>query len=75
METKGVLRYLQGTINFDIKYTNSFDVKLIGYSDSDWAGDLNDRISITLYAFNIGSKVISWSSKKQIIVSLSSIGA
>lgn len=32
MATKVVLRYLQGTIIFRIKYTDSFDVKLVGYS-------------------------------------------
>eukprot|EP00253_Pinus_taeda_P021917 PITA_21917 len=68
---KGVLRYVQGTINIGIKYIYLFDVKLIGYSDLDWAGYLDDRRYITGYAFNIGSGVISWSSKKQSIVSSS----
>jgi hypothetical protein len=36
LATKRVLRYLKGTANFGIKYTNEFDVKLTGYSDSDW---------------------------------------
>lgn len=75
MVAKGVLRYLQWTINVEIKYTDSFDVKLTGYLDSDWARDMDDRRSITGYAFNIGSGVISWSSKKQNAISLSSIGA
>eukprot|EP00253_Pinus_taeda_P032596 PITA_32596 len=42
------------------------------YSDSDWAGNLDDRRSITRYAFSIGSGVISWSSRKQRTVALSS---
>jgi len=33
--TKGVFRYLKGTIDYGIKYTDSFDVELTGYSDSD----------------------------------------
>eukprot|EP00253_Pinus_taeda_P025107 PITA_25107 len=45
------------------------------YSDSDWAGNLDDRRSITGYAFSIGSRVISWSSKKQSTVALSSCEA
>jgi hypothetical protein len=45
---------------------------LRGYSDSDWAGNPDDRISTTGYAFGIGSGVVSWSSKKQPTVSLSS---
>ena len=57
--TRGVLRDLQRTSNFGILYFDSFDVKLTGYTDSDWAGNLDDRRSITGYAFNIGSGVIS----------------
>jgi hypothetical protein len=62
--TKAVLRYLKGTLDYGIKYTDASDVELTGYSDSDWAGNLNDRRSTTGYAFNIGSGVVSWSSKK-----------
>ena len=72
---KGVLRYLQRTINFSIKYINSFDVKLIGYLDWNWARDLDDRRSIIGYAFNIGFGVISWCSREKTTVSLSSIEA
>jgi hypothetical protein len=72
LATKRVLRYLKGTANFGIKYTNEFDVKLTGYSDSDWAGNPDDRKSTTGYTFNIGSGIVSWSNKKQPIVSLSS---
>eukprot|EP00253_Pinus_taeda_P031592 PITA_31592 len=46
-----------------------------GFSDSDWAGNLDDRRSITSYAFNIGSGVIAWSSKKQSTLALSSCEA
>eukprot|EP00253_Pinus_taeda_P006029 PITA_06029 len=42
------------------------------YSDSDWAGNPDDRKSTTGYVFNIGSGPISWSSKKQPTISLSS---
>eukprot|EP00253_Pinus_taeda_P030431 PITA_30431 len=45
------------------------------YSDSDWAGNLDDCRSITGYAFSIGSGVISWSSIKQSTVALSSCEA
>ena len=72
---KVVLRYLKGTLDYGIKYTDASDVELTGYSDSDWAGNLDDRRSTTGYAFNIGSGVVSWSSKKQPTVSLSSTGA
>lgn len=61
---KSVLRYLQGTVDYNIIYTDSSDVRLIGFADSDWAGNLYDCISITGYAFSIGSGVITWCSKK-----------
>jgi hypothetical protein len=41
-ETKAILRYLKGTLNYGIKYTDTSDVELIGYSDSDWAGSPDD---------------------------------
>lgn len=72
---KQVLRYLKGTVNFGLLYTDVSDVQLAGYSDSDWTGNLDDRKSTSRYAFNIGSGVISCSSKKQLTVSLSSTEA
>ena len=72
---KSVFRYLCGTVNYGILYTDVSDVTLEGFSESDWAGNLDDRRSITGYAFNIGSGVIAWSSKKQSTVALSSCEA
>ncbi|XP_059075101.1 secreted RxLR effector protein 161-like [Cryptomeria japonica] len=72
---KRVLRYLQGTIDFGIVYTNHLNVELTGYSNSDWAGDPDDCKSTTGYAFSIGSGVVSWSNKKQSTISLSSTEA
>jgi hypothetical protein len=72
---KEVLMYLKGTLDYGIKYTDASNVELIGYSDSDWARNMDDRRSTIGYAFNIGSRVVSWSSKKQPTVSLSSIEA
>lgn len=69
---KKVLRYLKGTVNLGIMYTDESDVALTGFSDSDWAGNPDDRRSTSGYAFHIGSGVVSWSSKKQPTVSLSS---
>ena len=69
---KCVLRYLSGTCNYGLLYTDISNVTLAGYSDSDWAGNVDDRRSITGYAFSIGSGVISWSSKKKSTVALSS---
>ena len=46
---------------------------MTNFSDSDWARNVDDRESITGYAFSIGSGVITWSSKKQNTISLSSV--
>jgi len=73
--TKCVLRYLSGTCNYGILYTDIFDVILVGYLDFDWAGNLDDRRSITGYAFSIGFRVIAWSSKKKSTIALSSCEA
>ncbi|PNX67921.1 copia-type polyprotein, partial [Trifolium pratense] len=53
----------------------SKDLNLIGWSDSDYAGDLDDKKSTTGFVFMLGSGAISWSSKKQPIVTLSTTEA
>lgn len=72
---KRVLRYLKGMKNVGLKYTKEENNNLVGYVDSDWAGSLDDRRSTTGYLFCLGTKPISWSSKKQGTVALSSAEA
>ena len=72
---KVILRYLKGTLDYGIKYTDASDVELIGYSDSDWDGNSDDRRSTNGYAFGIGSRIVSWSTKKNPTISLSSTEA
>ena len=50
-------------------------MKLIIYSDSDWAGDINDRRSFSGSITYLNNSPISWLSKKQITVALSSVEA
>jgi hypothetical protein len=71
-----ILGYLKGTLDYGIKYTDASDVELTGFSDSDWATIwmIEDRSTIG-YAFGIGFGVVSWSSKKQLTVYLSSTEA
>lgn len=42
---KHFLRYIAGTSDFGIQYSNDINYKLDGYADSDWCGDLKDRKS------------------------------
>eukprot|EP00253_Pinus_taeda_P014099 PITA_14099 len=62
---KRVLRYLKGTQDFGIKYTQVDDISLIGYSDSDFDGDKETGVSTSGYAMSLGSRAVSWGSRKQ----------
>ena len=68
---KRILRYLKGTADQALKYEKSEDGALVGYSDADWAGDLDDRHSTTGNLFLMVGGPISWASKKQATVALS----
>ena len=72
---KRILRYVNCNRDHVIFYTNSNAFKLVRYSDSDWAGDLDTRKSTSGYVFYLGNCVISWSSKKQQGVALSTAEA
>ena len=72
---KRVLRYLNGTINHGLLYKQGGPERLVGYSDADWAGDLSDRKSTSGYIFMFSGGPVSWSSKKQKCVALSTAEA
>ena len=75
MAAKRILRYIKGTTSFGIFYKKGGDGELFGYTDSDYAGDQNDRKSTLGYIFMVNSSAISWSSKKQLVVTLSTTEA
>ncbi|KAG6578190.1 Integrase catalytic core protein [Phytophthora cinnamomi] len=68
---KRIFRYLQGTKSHGIRFSPGKDIDFQGYSDADWAGDLSDRKSTSGYLFQVAGGPISWGSKKQSSVSLS----
>ncbi|KAL5866165.1 hypothetical protein ACOSQ3_003679 [Xanthoceras sorbifolium] len=72
---KRILRYIKGTIDFGLFYSVSNDYKLVGYSDSDWGGDIDDRKSTSGFVFFMGNTAFTWMSKKQPIVTLSTCEA
>jgi hypothetical protein len=72
---KRVLRYLQATPTHGIRFSNSDDGNPVGYSDADWAGDIETRRSTSGYVFVLNGSCISWRSKKQRTVALSSTEA
>ena len=75
---KRVLRYLKCTIDCNLTYRqDSAGVILVGASDADWAGNIDDRKSMSGYVFKIQKNggAISWRSQKQAAVALSSTEA
>ncbi|KAF7371927.1 polyprotein [Mycena venus] len=70
---KHVFRYLRGTYSLGILFRGNGDIKI--YCDADWANDIADRRSISGYVSFFGSAPISWSSRKQPTVALSTMEA
>ena len=78
VKLKHVLKYVKGTLNYKLCYTKSADgLAVFGYSDSDWGASNSDRRSTTGYYFALNSAgpPISWKSRKQPTVALSSCEA
>ena len=71
---KRIFRYIKGTIGLKLTYRGKMD-DLTGYSDADWAGDHDTRRSTSGFVFNVGSGAISWQSKRQPTVALSTCEA
>lgn len=73
---KCVLRYLKGTAHFKLRLGSKGDsVDLVGWTDSDWAQDVDTRRSVGGFAFEVAGGIVSWSSKKQPTVALSTTEA
>ena len=51
---KRIMRYLKGTLNLALMFKSNNEGELVGFSDADWAGDLNDRKSTSGYVFSQG---------------------
>ncbi|KAK4384341.1 Retrovirus-related Pol polyprotein from transposon TNT 1-94 [Sesamum angolense] len=71
---KRILRYLKGTSNLALSYHGG-SLRLVGYSDADGSADRDERKSTSGYAFLLGGAAITWSSKKQPCISLSTMEA
>ncbi|XP_040369459.1 secreted RxLR effector protein 161-like [Rosa chinensis] len=68
LAAKRIFLYLQGTIDLGIFYKKGEQSSLIGFTDSDYAGDIDDRRSTSGHVFVMGTGTVSWSSKKQQVV-------
>ena len=69
--TKHILRYLKGKINYGLKYEVNQKINLEGYVDLDWAGSAIDSKRTSGCFVNMGSGVISWFSRKESYMALS----
>lgn len=70
-----ILWYVRSTKDFGILYEAKVKQELVGFTYADWVGDPSRRRSTMGYTFNLGSGAVSWCSKKQPTVALSSIEA
>ncbi|GJT69328.1 ribonuclease H-like domain-containing protein [Tanacetum coccineum] len=72
---KRILRYVQGTLHYGLQLFSSSTTDLVAYSDTDWAGCLTTRRSTSGYCVFLGNNLLSWSSKRQPMLSRSSAEA
>ena len=72
---KQILRYVKGTVCFGCCYRAGSVQKLVGYSDSDYAGDIDDRKSTSGVVLFLEPSIVTWSSQKQRIIAQSSCEA
>jgi len=72
---KRIFRYLKGTLNYNLTYSKSNHSEIITYSDADWANDPSTRRSVTGTVFIKNGGAITWFSKRQRTVALSSVEA
>ncbi|KAK2417459.1 putative mitochondrial protein [Trifolium repens] len=74
-QVKRILKYVNGTSDYGIMYSHCENSTLYGYCDADWAGSADDRKSTSGGCFFLGNNLISWFSKKQNCVALSTAEA
>ena len=72
---KIILRHVAGTLGYGLWYTHIPNSTLIRCTNSDFAGSIDDRKNTFGYAFHLGTNLVSWTSQKQPIVSMSSTEA
>ena len=72
---KRILCYVHGTVQFGIHYSSRGTPLLVGFTNSDWAGDPDDQKSTASYVFSLGSGLVTCACTKQRAISLSSAEA
>jgi hypothetical protein len=72
---KRILKYVKSTLNLGSWYGRQTELNLIGFTDADFAGDKLDRKSTSGTCQFLGGSLVSWSSRKQTLVALSTAEA
>ena len=72
---KRIIKYVKTTVDFGVWYSKDTNDVLAGYSNADWAENADDRKSILGGCFYVGNNLVSWMSKKQNFISLSTTEA
>ncbi|XP_021991619.1 secreted RxLR effector protein 161-like [Helianthus annuus] len=70
-----VLKYVKGTMDYEVEFKKEHNIELTLYCNADYAGDPSTRRSTTCFVFLVGNSVVSWCSKRQPVVSLSTTEA
>ena len=70
-----IVRYLKGSFDHGIMFRKNNHLEIHGYSDADWAGNPIDRRSTAGYFTFVGGNLVTWKSKKEKVVALSSVEA
>ena len=69
---KRIFAYLKGTLDYGIEYcSGGSNLNLVGYSDADFAGDVETRRSTSGFLFELAGGPVTWSSQRQKLVTLS----
>ena len=72
---KRIIKYVGETCDYGLFYSKESNLSLAGFSDFDWVGNADDRKSTTGGCFYVGANLVTWMSKKQNSVSLSTVEA
>ncbi|XP_021815544.1 uncharacterized protein LOC110758063 [Prunus avium] len=70
-----ILRYLKSAPGKGLMFSKNRDLKVVGYTDANWAGSVTDRRSTSSYFTFVGGNLATWRSKKQNVVSRSNAEA
>ena len=62
---KRIIRYINGTPDYGLWYSKDSNACLVGYSDADWAGSVDDRKSTSGDCFYLDDNLVSWMQLKQ----------